>query len=44
MNLDPPDYFYCDSCKGHMDNYFYGENGVCEFCLEDKKDEEDEDE
>jgi hypothetical protein len=44
MSIDPPDYFYCDRCKAHMDNYFYGEDGLCEFCLEDKKDEKDDDE
>jgi hypothetical protein len=42
MRLDPPDYFTCNRCNGHMDNYFHGEDLICQFCLEDKDEDEDE--
>lgn len=40
MRLDPPEFFYCNRCKGQIDNYFHGEDGVCVFCLEDLEGEE----
>lgn len=42
MRLEPPDYFYCNRCKAHMDIYFAAEDGICQFCAEDIKGENDE--